>query len=135
MPGFDSDSLYFVWEKQNLEGTGNEVCIPRAIGAARLHSSSASGRRAHDARNQELIKVLSICRDPELVIYTARRRNEEWRKQVRLRSTFDVKHVSPRICWISLRDKQKREVRKLQVRSKLNKVTVQHVKLVNQFIS
>lgn len=77
MPGFDSNSLYFVREKQNLEGTGNEVCIPRAIGAARLHSSNASERRAHDKRNWELIKVFSIYRDLELVIYTTRRRNRE----------------------------------------------------------
>lgn len=73
--------------------------------------ANASERRAHDARNWELIKVFSICRDPKLVIYTARRRSGEWRKQVRLSLTFHVKHVSFRICWVSLRDKQKREVR------------------------
>lgn len=74
---FDSASSYFVREKQNLGRTGNEVCMPRAIGATRLHWSDAPRRRVHGACNRELIKVFSICPDPELVIYTARRRKEE----------------------------------------------------------
>lgn len=38
---FDSESSYFVREERNLGETGNEVCMPRAIEAARLHSRDA----------------------------------------------------------------------------------------------
>lgn len=46
---FDSESSYFVREERNLGETGNEVCMPRAIEAARLHSRDAPGRREHSA--------------------------------------------------------------------------------------
>lgn len=131
MPGFDSNSLYFVREKQNLEGTSNEVCIPRAIGAARLHSSNASERRAYDERNWELIKVFSIYRDLELVIYTARRRNRENDENRLDCFRLDVKHIPSRICWISLRDKQKCEVQNTNRKYELNKAIMQYIQRIS----